>query len=338
MEAITAVGIDLAKSVFQVLAVNRAERQIFSKKVRRDKLIQLIVQLPQGCIIFMEACGSAHFWARCFQEHGYVVKLIAGQHVKPFVVGNKDDVKDARAIVTCGLRPETRFVTVKTARQLESQALHRIRSRLVGERTALSNEIRGLLYEHGFAIPPSMAKLQKMLPQLLEEVSPRLTGALRDLGEELSLKNEQVKKYDKLISMEAKSEPAAARLQTVPGVGELTSTYVLAKIGNPREFRNGRDFAAFLGLVPRHEGSGGKTTNLGMSKRGDKYLRMLLIQGAMSALRFTGSKDDRLSRWCEEVKRRRGIHKAAVALANKNARIIWRLMISEETFDSNRAA
>lgn len=337
MESITAIGIDLAKSTFQVLAVNRAERTVFSKKVRRDKLMELVAGISP-CTIYMEACGSCHYWAEKFQRAGHQVKLIAGQHVKRFVVGNKDDAKDARAIVTCGLRPETRFVPAKTARQLEIQGLHRVRSRLVRERTALANEMRGLLYEHGIVIAQGLKALREKLAELGEGLPALLRETIDDLAAELHRKDERVKRYDGLIGRESASDPVVKRLQTIPGVGLLTASAVTSAIGNPREFKNGRDFSAFLGLVPKHTGTGGRTTNLSISKRGDKYIRTLLVQGAQSALRFTGRKTDKLSRWCEELKHRRGIHKTAVALANKNARIIWRLMTSEEIFQPNLAA
>lgn len=337
MKTITAVGIDLAKSVFQVLAVNRAEKTVFSKKIRRDKLIELIATLPP-CVIYMEACGSAHYWGKRFEEVGHTVRLIAGQHVKKFVVGNKDDVNDAEAIVTCGLRPKTRFVPLKTPRQLELQALHRVRSRLVRERTALANEMRGLLYEHGITIPQGIAKLRAELTAIYDQLPALLRETIEDLETELDGKNARVKHYQSLIAREAADDTVVKRLQTIPGVGLLTAAAVVAEVGNPRGFKNGRDFAAFLGLVPKHTGTGGRSTNLSISKRGDKYIRTLLVQGAQSALRFTGGKDDKRSLWCDELKKRRGIQKAAVALANKNARIIWRLLTSDQEYRSDLAA
>jgi len=337
VKTITAIGIDLAKSTFQVLAVNRAERPVFSKKVRRDKLMELISGLAP-CTIFMEACGSAHYWGRRFEEQGHRVRLIAGQHVKSFVVGNKDDSKDAQAIVTCGLRPQTRFVPIKTARQLEVQALHRVRSRLVRERTALANEIRGLLYEHGIVMAQGIAKLRADLAAMDEKLPTLLREVIKDLGEELRAKDERVERYDGLIARESASDAVVRRLRTIPGVGLLTASAIASEVGNPRGFKNGREFAAFLGLVPKHTGTGGRTTNLSISKRGDKYIRTLLVQGAHSALRFTGKKEDKLSRWCEGLRQRRGLHKTAIALANKNARIIWRLLTSEEIFQANLAA
>jgi transposase len=336
-DSITAIGIDLAKSTFQVLAVNRAERPVFSKKIRRDKLMEFVSGLLP-CTIFMEACGSAHYWGRKFEAAGHEVRLIAGQHVKRFVTGNKDDAKDAEAIVTCGLRPRTRFVPLKTPRQLELQALHRIRSRLVRERTALGNEIRGLLYEHGIVIAQGITNLRAELAALGDGVPALLQKVMSDLADELRSKDARVKHYDALIASENAADPVVKRLMTMPCVGILTATAIVAEIGQPRIFRNGREFAAFLGLVPMHTGTGGHTTNLSISKRGDKYIRTLLVQGAQSGLRFTGRKNDNLSRWCEDLKKRRGIHKAAVALANKNARIIWRLLTTEEEFKPNLAA
>lgn len=338
MKTITAVGIDLAKSVFHIVALGRNEKEVFRKKVQRPGLMAVMAQLPP-CLIFIEACGSAHYWARRFREAGHEVRLIAGQHVKKFVVGNKDDYKDAQAIVTCGLRPQTRFVAAKTPRQLELQALHRVRSRLVRERTALANEMRGLLYEHGFIVAQGTAKLRREVAALSESLPPLLRELISDLREELDAKDERVTSYDRRIARENAGDAQVKRLQTIPGVGLMTASAVVAEVGNnTRQFKNGRDFATFFGLVPKHTGSGGHLVNLSISKRGDKYIRTLLIQGAQSALRFTSRKDDKLSRWCEEVKRRRGLQKAAAALANKNARIIWRLLTEETDFQPDLAA
>ena len=337
MNSITAVGIDLAKAVFHLHAVNRAEKCVFSKKVRREKLMEFVLGLPR-CVIYMEACGSAHYWGRRFEDAGYEVRLIAGQHVKRFVVGNKDDANDAQAIVICGLRPTTRFVPLKSARQLELQALHRVRSRLVRERTALANEIRGLLYEHGIIMAKGRAKLCEKLTAICNELPSLLRETVEDLKIELRQKEERVRYYEQLINRETRGNETVRRLMSIPGVGLITAAAVVAEVGNPREFKNGRNFSAFLGLVPKHTGTGGRTTQLSISKRGDKYIRTLLVQGAQSALRFTASKSDKLSSWCEETKRRRGIHKAAVALANKNARIIWRLMTTDEIFRPDLAA
>jgi transposase len=299
METITAVAVDLAKNVFQVLGANRAERIIFSKKVRRDKLMAQISSLPPSTI-YMEACGSAHYWGRRFEELGHKVRLIAGQHVKKYVTGNKDDANDAEAILTCGLRPKTKFVPLKTSRQLELQGLHRVRSRLVRERTALANEIRGLLYEHGITMPTGISKLRLELQVVEDKLPPLLKETIADLSDELRQKEQRVKHYDQAIAREAAGEAVAARLQTIPGVGIMTASAVTAEIGCPREFKNGREFAAFLGLVPKHTGSGGRVTNLSISKRGDTYIRTLLVQGAQSVLRLTPKRDDKLSRWCEE--------------------------------------
>jgi transposase len=338
---ITAVGIDLAKSVFHVVAVNRAEKRVFSKSVRRPKLLDLVRSLPPETTIFMEACGSAHYWGKRFVEAGHRVQLIAGQHVKKFVGGgNKNDAKDAEAIVVCGLRPSTRFVPLKSDRQLQLQALHRIRSRLVGEKTALGNELRALLYEHGIIICKGKRALKSECTALLEqgELSPLLEQLVTDLLEEFSDKAERVKSYDRLIAREAAGDERVARLMTIPCVGILSATALACEVSDPSRFKNGREFAAFLGLVPRHSGTGGKTTNLAISKRGDKYIRTLLVQGAQSGLRLSKGRSDKLSLWSEDLKQRRGVHKAAIALAAKNARIAWRLLASGDDFKPNLAA
>ena len=338
MKEITAVGIDLAKSVFQIHAVDRREKLVLKKKVSRSRMVTLIRHLPR-CRIYMEACGSAHYWARVCQEEGHEAFLIAGKYVKKFVKNNKDDAIDAEAIVTCGLRPNTLFVPIKTPRQLELQALHRVRSRLVAERTAKINEMRGFLYEHGFVIPKGIHKARTEIGDFLkgDELSPLLREIIQDLFTQYLEIDKRVTAYESLIKREMKPLEVFERLQEVPGVGYLTASAIIID-GMPENMKNGRQFAAYLGLVPRHSGSGGKNTNHGMSKRGDAYIRTLLIHGARSILRLTPKRKDKLSAWCEAVKKRQGYNRAAVALANKNARIIWRILTEKTRFNLDLAA
>ena len=337
MSIITAVGIDLAKNVFQICALNQAERVVFNKKVSRSNLLKEIVKLPK-CKIFMEACGSSHFWAEQCRKLGHEVGMIAGQHVKKFVVGDKSDKIDAHAIVICGLRPSTRLVPIKNPTQLREQAKHRIRTRLVRDRTALLNEMRSFLYEHGIVFPKTKAVFLRELLLLIhsDKIDPGLKMMMADLHCEYLELNERIEKYEAQIKTSFSDCSLRKKIEKIHGVGPLTATAILSEHGSHNTFKNGRHFAAFLGLVPRHSGSGGKNSNFGISKRGDAYIRTLLIHGARSALRHTHKREDRLALWCEGLKQRVGANKAAVALANKNARIIWKLLNSEDSYEPDK--
>ena len=339
MKTITAVGIDVAKNIFQVYGCNQAEKMVTNKKVKRKQLIDHISQMPEGCLIFMEACGGSHYWAREFQNLGFEVKLIAGHHVKKFVTGNKNDAIDAAAIVTCGLRPNTRFVPIKSEEQLEGQAIHRIRSRLSREMTSLCNEMRSFLYEHGYTFPQGRKKLISSVKELIkltsEELRPGLKGTISELFNEYLEKEERLKEYEKKINDSFSEDPRKEMLLKVAGVGPITASAILTEVGNPNYFKNGKHFAAFLGLVPRHSGSGGRNINFSISKRGDTYIRTLLIHGSRSILRFTSKKNDSLSCWAESLKGRMHANKVSVALANKNARIIWKILASGVEYDPN---
>lgn len=338
MKIISAIGIDLAKTVFQVYAADRNEKAIFNKKVSRSQLPSFIRNIPP-CRVFMESCGGSHYWAKMFREFGHDVKLVHGRRAKQFVTGNKSDAADAQAILTAGLRPETRFVPDKTAAQLEMQALHRIRSRLVKERTAVVNEMRGLLYEHGFIIPVGIEKAEKEISELLagDELSMLMREIIGELYSEYLSKKEKVKVFEQKLLRESRGNETIKRLMTIPGVGFLTASAVAGDC-NPNAFRQGRGYAASLGLVPAHTGSGGKTVNLSISKRGDAYIRTLLIHGARSIMRFTHKKTDRQSIWCEQLRKRCGDNKAAVALANKMARTIWSILANGTSYQQSKAA
>ena len=339
MSTITAVGIDLAKNVFQVCAVNQAEKVQFNVKVKRSQLVKKISTLPKAKI-FMEACGGSHYWAQRFSDMGHEVKLIAGQHVKKFVKGNKNDAIDAEAIVVCGLRPSTRFVPIKTSNQLEQQAIHRIRTRLVRDRTALCNEIRAFLYEHGIIIEKSRRKLETSLKDLIS--SRRIEGTLlhliADLFNEYLEKCELIQQYEAKIENSFEEDERKQKLLKIPGIGPITASAILVEFQDLREFTKGRHLAAYLGLVPKHSGSGGRNKTHSLSKRGDAYIRTLLIHGARSAIRFTKSRNDKVSRWCEGLKERMCMNKAAVALANKNARMIWAILSSNEDYLPEKVA
>ena len=329
------VGIDLAKDVFQVHGVDSQEKVILRKQFRRVQLLAYFEKIAP-CLIGMEACGSAHYWARELQKLGHTVKLMAPQIVKPYVKSNKNDANDAEAICEAVARPTMRFVAVKTIAQQDIQAIHRVRSELVSHRTAKVNQIRGLLAEYGLAVGRRIEVLRTALPLLLEDAENGLTLDFRilldELRQDLINLDERVQVMDKKIKTLANSHGEAKRLLAIPGIGPITATAIISAIGNGKQFKRGRDFAAWLGLTPRQHSSGGKERLLGISKRGDSYLRTLLIQGARAVLRVVGQKDDPRSRWLQNLCSRRNKNIAAVALANKNARIIWALLTKETDF------
>jgi transposase len=284
----------------------------------------------------MEACGGAHHWARELQKLGHTVKLIAPQFVKPYVKSNKNDANDAEAICEAVGRPTMRFVSVKTIAQQDLQAIHRIRSELVRQRTAKVNQIRGFLAEYGLVVGRQVATLRRALPELLEDAENGLSfdfrGLLEDLRQDLIRLDERVAEMDKKIHTLAHSMPAAKLLQSIPGIGPISATAIVCAVGDGKQFKRGRDLAAWLGLTPRQQSSGGKDRLLGISKRGDTYLRTLLIQGAKSVLKVVDKKTDPRSLWLQNLCARKHKNIAAVALANKNARIAWALLSNETSY------
>jgi transposase len=323
------IGIDLAKQVFQVHGVDSHEQAVLKKKLKREQMLAFFRELPPA-LIGLEACSSAHYWGRELQRLGHTVKLMAPQFVKPYVKANKNDANDAEAICEAVSRPTMRFVAIKSVAQQDLQATHRIRSQLVGQRTEKANQIRGLLAEYGIVVGQRLGTLRKALPGLLEDGDNALTGPFRSLlsglRDDLIGLDERVKDLDKRIQRQADADPASKRLQQIPGVGPLTATALVSSVGDGRQFKRGRDMAAWLGLTPRQHSSGGKERLLGISKRGDAYLRTLLIHGARAVLKVAEQKDDPRSRWLQTLSERRNKNIAAVALANKNARIAWALL------------
>lgn len=335
MTNITLVGIDIAKEVFQIHAVDKTGKMVLKKKVYRSDLGKTIANLPV-CTIVMEACGGSHHWARRFQQLGHQVKLISPQFVKPFVKTNKNDAHDAQAITEAASRPDMRYVPIKTKEQQDIQSIHRVRERLVGQRTALTNQIRGLLSEYGIIVPVGLSQLKKRLVELLCDIENELTVSFRELCselyEELIELNNRIKLYDKKIEVIYKSDPICQKLAAVEGIGPLSATMLTVALGDGSSFENGRHFAAFLGLVPKQYSSGGKQVLLGISKRGDSYLRGLLIHGARAVLYRAKRKDDKRSLWLNQLNERRGYNKTCVALANKNARIVWALVAKNKSY------
>lgn len=318
---ITTVGLDLAKNVFQVHGVNAYGKVKLRKQLRRDQVTAFFANLPP-CLIGMEACGSAHHWARKLQALGHTVKLMAPQFVKPYVKSNKNDAADAEAICEAVARPTMRFVPVKNVEQQAVLALHRVRQGFVKARTAQANQIRGLLGEFGLVVPQGIAYIAQRVPQLIEDASIELPGSFRvliqRLLEHLKLLHQQVDEIEARIKTWHRSNETSRRLEKVPGIGPLTASAFAATVGDAKNFDSGRQLAAWLGLVPRQHSSGGKQNLLGMSKRGDAYLRTLLIHGARSVI-YRATQRANPDEWAFKVTTRRNKNVAAVALANKTA-------------------
>jgi len=336
---VSVLGIDIAKNIFQLHGVDSSGKRILKQRVERDKLSAYVANLQMSTIV-MESCGGANYWARVFQRQGHSVKLISPQFVKPFVKTNKNDANDAEAIVEAASRPSMHFVPIKQVEQQDIQSLHRVRSRLVKNRTALINEIRGLNLEYGIAIPQGALKVKSHLRSIIDDTENELTVSSRELMQELydelvELEG-RLKKLENKIKLICKENDQCQRLLSIPGIGELTATAIVAAVPNANEFKNGRHMAAWLGLVPRQSSSGNKQVLLGISKRGDRYLRTLLIHGARAALCRCKNTDNKYGEWLISKRESLSLNKAAVALANKNARIIWSLLKTGELFDSNQ--
>lgn len=325
------VGVDLAKNVFQLHGVHRSEKTVWRRKlVRGDWIKALLDRIEPGCEIGMEACSGAHHWARVLQAQGFTVKLVAPQFVKPYVKSNKNDANDAEAICEAMSRPSMRFVAVKTVEQQDIQAVHRVRSGLMDQRKAKANQLCGLASEYGLVAPKELLHLRLAIPRWLEDqengLSERFRRLLRGLWRDLLAFDERIEELDREIAQIARQDPVAVRLQQVRGIGPLTATALLATVGDARQFSNGREMAASFGLTPKQNSSGGKERLLGISKRGDAYLRSLLVHGARAVIRTAQTKTDRLSIWVMRIATTRHPNIAAVALANKTARIVWAML------------
>lgn len=331
---ITTIGIDLAKAVFQIHGIDEQGRVVLRKQVKRADMAEFFANM-EPCLIGMEACGSAHHWARKLEVYGHTVKLMAPQFVKPYVKTNKHDVADAEAICEAVSRPNMRYVSVKTVEQQAILSVHRARQGFVKARTAQANQIRGLLSEFGIVIPQGIFSIVKRIPEILEDGENGLPGMMRNLLERLTgnLKemDRQVDELEKQIQLWHRVNEDSRKLAAIPGIGPITASAIAATVGNAKEFKNGRQLAAWMGLVPRQNSSGGKQTLLGISKRGDTYLRTLLIHGARSVIRFAENKAEP-DGWLRKLMARRNKNVAAVALANKNARIVWALLAKDRMF------
>lgn len=332
---LSVLGIDIAKQVFHLVGMDEHGTIQLRKRLARAQVMTFIAQLPPT-LIGMEACGGAHYWARRLREHGHEVKLMAPQFVTAYRKANKNDMRDAEAIAEALTRPTMRFVPVKSVDQPDLQALPRVRERLMKARTALINETRGLLHEYGIIVPQGAAAFRQHVLEKLATEDAKLTPLSRELFqqllEELGARDARIAAYDVQLAQVAQTHPVCQRLLTIPGLGELTVTALVAAVSDATQFTNGRQFAAWLGLVPRQHSTGGKPRLLGISKHGDSYLRKLLVHGARSCLRWVGRKCDRRSQWVRSLMERRGWNRAAVALANKNARVAWVLLCTEEVY------
>jgi len=333
--AMSILGIDIAKRVFYAVGMDERGKIVLRKRLSRHDLIPFLAKLPP-VLIGMEACGGAHYWARRFRQHGHEVKLMAPQFVKPYVKSNKNDSRDAEAIAEAMTRPTMRFVPTKEVDQQDLQALHRVRERLIGARTALVNEVHGLMHEYGIVIPKGVAKFRQAVVGKLESEQDKLTPLSQEmfwkLIDEFAALEKQLTYYQEKLEALATTHPECQRLMTIPGIGPLSATALVAAVSNASAFKNGRQFAAWLGLVPRQYTTGGKERLLGISKRGDTYLRKLLVHGARATIRWVGRKTDRRSQWIRQLVERRGKNRTAVAVANKNARIVWALLTSHQDY------
>ena len=337
---ITTIGIDLAKNVLQVHGVDERGKVLLKKQLKRDQMIPFFANLSP-CLIGMEACGSAHYWATKLQGLGHTVKLMAPQFVKPYVKTNKNDAADADAICEAVTRPTMRFVPIKSSEQLALLALHRARQGFVKARTAQANQIRGLLAEYGLIIPQGIVHIGKRVPEFLEDSENGLPGTFRQLlmqlHEHIKALDKQVHELEETIVRWHQESTVSQKLAQLPGIGPLTASALVASIGDAKNFKNGRQLAAWLGLVPRQHSSGGKQTLLGISKRGDSYLRTLLIHGARAVLRVAERKESFAGSWLAGVMGRRNPNVAAVAQANKTARIVWALLAHDRQYDAKYA-
>lgn len=328
MKTVAVIGIDLAKNVFQVHGADRNEQCIFRKKLSRNKVLGFFSNMP-GCIIGLEACSSAHYWARELKKLGHEVRLMPPQYVKPYVKTNKNDVADAEAICEAVIRPNMRFVGIKTEEQQALLLVHRDREGAIKERTSLINRIRATLGEFGVSIPVGPQRMKHWFNESYGEVEARLpqllTRHVYRMRTRLSYLEAHIAELDKEINQISSENEDCIRLEEVPGIGRLTASALVATVGNGRTFKSGRQFAAWLGLVPRQYSSGGKQNLQGISKRGNSYLRRMLIHGARAVIKHMNPKR-KITPWLTELSSRAHKNVVIVALANKLARMAWALL------------
>lgn len=332
---IVTIGIDLAKNVFAVHGVNEAGKpELVRPDVKRAKLLELIASLPP-CVIGIEACSGAHHWAREFGKLGHTVRVMAPKFVAPYRMGGKhgkNDAADAAAICEAVVRPNMRFVPIKTIEQQGKLFVHRAHQGYVAERVVLINRIRGLLSELGIVLPQAFKAFHQGVHNILEDLPGYCNMVIGELMNELSHIQERIAQSERQIKLMANEDPHALRLMQLRGIGSATASAIVASIGNGHDFKNGRQFSAWLGLVPKQNSSGGKAKLGSITKAGDRYLRTLLVLGARALLARAVGKDDSVSRWALQLKERRGYGRALVAIAAKNARMCWAALHLQEKF------
>lgn len=338
MNEITILGIDLAKNTFQLIGVDRHHKVVMKKRCGREKLIEVVSNTP-SCRILMESCGTSNHWGRQFREMGHDVKLISPQHVTPYVANHKNDYKDTEAIIEAGTRPRTNFVEIKSIEQQDIQSIHRVRERLVNSRICLSNQIRGLLLEYGIVIPKGFSSLKGKIVDLLGYEANLLTARMKilieDIYEEFKEISKRIDKYDKEIGLISDENDSCKLLKTIPGIGPITSTALFASMGNGSQFKNGREMAAHIGLVPKQHSSGDRQLLLGITKKGDGDLKRLLIHGARAVVANASKKSDKRSDWINKLSIKKHSNVVATALANRTARMAWAVLQSCKPFDAN---
>lgn len=335
---ISVLGIDLGKSVCSVVGLDATGRVVLRRRMARDTIVDLAARLP-SCVVAMEACCGAHHLGRQLAGRGHEVRLMSPEYVRPYVKAQKNDDRDAEAIAEAATRPTMRFVPLKEEAQLDDQILHRVRSRLVGERTALINQLRAILLERGHVFPQGRRRLEAAVDTLLAEpqttgLGERIIRLLADLREEWRTLDRRIDAFDAEFAQRARSDDLARRLSTIPGIGVLNATAMVAAVGDGAAFARGRDFAAWLGLVPRQQTTGGRARLLGITKRGNAYLRTLLIHGARAALPALLDKAGALGDWLRGLKARAHVNTVVVALANKLARVAWAVLRSGRPFQA----
>lgn len=335
MNQTNTIGVDLAKNIFH-LCIQDPKGHILDKiKLGRSQFMHFLATTPHSNIV-LESCATSNYWSRVATRHGHQAKMIHPAYVKPYLKTNKNDFNDAEAICEADSRPTMRYVTPKSLSQQDIQLLHRIRQRQVLQRTALVNQIRGQLLEYGIAIPKGISMVRSRLITILEDAENELTPQARllfnELKQELSELDSRIKKADVHIKQLANEHPICRRLLDIPGIGPMAATALISAVGNAGSFKNGRELSAWLGLVPRQYSTGGQQRLLGISKRGDNYLRTLLVQGALAAITRCKNRPDHQLLWARKLREKKGLQKASVALANKTSRIIWSVMAKDHDY------
>ncbi len=338
----TTIGLDIAKQVFFAVGKDSRGRQVWRKRVRRAQVLEFFAQ-QAPCLVGLEAGGGAQYWARQLQAHGHAVKVMAPRHVQAFRRGQKNDYNDAGALCEAARQPAVRGVALKSAEQQDLQALHRVRAGLVRQRTAIVNRVRGLLAEQGIVLAAGIGRFRRLVPAVVEEpATPALSAVVRRLVrqeyERVRGLDGDITALERALGAASQADAACQRLQAVSGFGPIGTTALRGAVGDGRAFGSGRELAAGLGLVPRQHTTGGKPRLYGITKRGDKRLRALLIHGARAVIRHAARKADPLSHWIRAVQARRGTNVATVALANKLVRIAWVVLARGEPYAPARAA